>query len=249
MKTVLIGSGNVAFHFAKAFSATQQRIDAIFGRNIENLKQISDETSVPFSKQLPDADFYILAVSDRAVTEVSKLITKENCLVAHTSGSLPMDALQGNFRKGVFYPLQTFSKNKIPDFSEIPFFINAKNTEDQEVMINFARQISKNVMPADDEKRKYIHLTAVFGNNFVNHLFARAKEIADSQGIPFDFFFPLIKETINKIYEIEPKDAQTGPAVRNDQTILQMQERLLDGQKLEIYKTISTSIKEMYGLE
>jgi hypothetical protein len=53
----------------------------------------------------------------------------------------------------------------------------------------------KNVMFANDEKRKYIHLTAVFACNFVNHLFARAKEISDSQDIPFEYFLPLIDET------------------------------------------------------
>ncbi len=85
-------------------------------------------------------------------------------------------------RKSVFYPLQTFSKSKNLDYSKIPFFIDAENENDEEILKNLASKISKNVMIANDEKRKYIHLTAVFACNFVNHLYARAKEISDSQG-------------------------------------------------------------------
>lgn len=103
-------------------------------------------------------------------------------------------------------------------------------------------------MESSYEKRKYIHLTAVFACNFVNHLFARAQEISDSQEIPFSYFLPLIHETVDKINTLPPKDAQTGPAVRNDFRVLQLHEKLLKGTPLEIYKTLNQSIKEMYEL-
>ena len=168
-------------------------------------------------------------------------------MVAHTSGSVSREALSGNFRKSVFYPLQTFSKSKNLDYSKIPFFIDAENENDEEILKNLASKISKNVMLANDEKRKYIHLTAVFACNFVNHLYARAKEISDSQGIPFDYFLPLIDETTQKIHELEPKLAQTGPAIRNDEKVLKLHESLLtDEEKLKIYKTLNESIKKMY---
>jgi hypothetical protein len=79
-------------------------------------------------------------------------------------------------------------------------------------------------------------------------LFTRAKEISDSQEIPFDYFLPLIDETVQKIYEIEPRSAQTGPAVRNDKRILELHEQLLYGESLEIYKTMNHSIQKMYEL-
>ena len=115
--------------------------------------------------------------------------------------------------------------------------------------MNLAKKISSKAMLVDDEKRKYIHLTAVFSCNFVNHLFARAKEISDSQDIPFEYFLPLIEETVDKIHFINPKDAQTGPARRNDQKILQMHETLLENdEQREIYKIMNQSIKKMYEL-
>ena len=248
MQIVLIGSGNVAFHLAKAFSEAQIPISQIFGRNTTELQKISEQFSIPFSSEtIADADLYIISVSDSSIAEVSSLIKNENALVAHTSGSVSREALSGNYRKSVFYPLQTFSKSKNLDYSKIPFFIDAENENDEEILKNLASKISKNVMLANDEKRKYIHLTAVFACNFVNHLYARAKEISDSQGIPFDYFLPLIDETTLKIHELEPKLAQTGPAIRNDEKVLKLHESLLtDEEKLKIYKTLNESIKKMY---
>ena len=248
MQIVLIGSGNVAFHLAKAFTEAQIPISQIFGRNTTELQKISEQFSIPFSTEtLADADLYIISVSDSSITEVSSLIKNKNVLVAHTSGSVSREALNGNYRKSVFYPLQTFSKSKNLDYSKIPFFIDAENENDEEILKNLASKISKNVMLANDEKRKYIHLTAVFACNFVNHLYARAKEISDSQGIPFDYFLPLIDETTQKIHELEPKLAQTGPAIRNDEKVLKLHESLLtDEEKLKIYKTLNESIKKMY---
>lgn len=248
MQIVLIGSGNVAFHLAKAFTEAQIPVSQIFGRNTTELQKISEQFSIPFSTEtLADADLYIISVSDSSIAEVSALIKNENALVAHTSGSVSREALSGNYRKSVFYPLQTFSKSKNLDYSKIPFFIDAENENDEEILKNLASKISKNVMIANDEKRKYIHLTAVFACNFVNHLYARAKEISDSQGIPFDYFLPLIDETTQKIHELEPKLAQTGPAIRNDEKVLKLHESLLtDEEKLKIYKTLNESIKKMY---
>ncbi|QQV02599.1 MULTISPECIES: Rossmann-like and DUF2520 domain-containing protein [Chryseobacterium] len=249
MQTVIIGSGNVAYHLAKAFKQNNIPLSQIFGRNQNELQKISSELNIPYSTQdLEDADLYIISVNDQSIEEVSGIISKKNCLVAHTSGSLPKEILAGEYRKSSFYPLQTFSKSKFLDYRKIPFFIETENWEDQQLLTELASKISANVMESTHEKRKYIHLTAVFACNFVNHLFARAKEISDSQDIPFDYFLPLIDETIQKIHEIDPKSAQTGPAVRNDQRVLQLHEQLLKEESLTIYRTINNSIKKMYEL-
>lgn len=249
MQIVIIGSGNVAYHLAKAFTQKNIPLAQVFGRNTQDLKTISQELKIPVSTdQLYDADLYIICVSDQSVEAISRMITKEDCLVAHTSGSLPKEILAGPYRKSSFYPLQTFSKTKNLEYSKIPFFIEAENDEDQKLLTDLASEISESVMKSSHEKRKYIHLTAVFACNFVNHLFARAKEIADAQEIPFNYFLPLIDETVQKIHEIDPKSAQTGPAVRNDRRVLELHEQLLTDERLEIYKTMNHSIKKMYEL-
>lgn len=249
MQIVIIGSGNVAYHMAKAFTLKGVPLVQIFGRNEAELKKISEDVNVPYSSEhLEDADFYLICVSDNSVEDVSKLITKKDSLVAHTSGSLPKEILKGEYRKSSLYPLQTFSKLKELDYGKIPFFIEAENDEDRKLLSELASAVSEHVMESSYEKRKYIHLTAVFACNFVNHLFARAKEISDSQDIPFDYFLPLIDETVQKIHEIDPKKAQTGPAVRNDLRILELHEQLLKDESLEIYKTMNHSIQKMYEL-
>ncbi|MCC2590430.1 Rossmann-like and DUF2520 domain-containing protein [Chryseobacterium sp. MFBS3-17] len=249
MDIVIIGSGNVAYHLAKSCSRSHVKIAQIFGRNDAELSKISKELGIPYSTEtLADADCYLLAVSDHAVAEVSSRITKEDCLVAHTSGSLPVEELKGAYRKASFYPLQTFSRNREQDYSKIPFFIEAEYENDAEILKTLAGKISPHVFDSNFEKRKYIHITAVFACNFVNHLFARAQEISDAQDIPFSYFEPLIAETVNKIRELPPKDAQTGPAVRADHRVLELHEALLGGEHLAIYKTMNQSIKKMYDL-
>ncbi|WP_333851447.1 Rossmann-like and DUF2520 domain-containing protein [Epilithonimonas sp.] len=248
METVIIGSGNVAYHLAKAFTQNKLEVLQIFGRNEIELKKISEEFNIPFStEKLEDADFYLISVSDSSVEQVSDLIKNENALVAHTSGSLPLEILKGNYRKASFYPLQTFSKTKNLDYSKIPFFIEAENQIDEKSLFELASIISENVETSDYERRKYIHLTAVFACNFVNHLFARAKEISDSQDLDFNYFIPLIDETVEKIHHLEPKLAQTGPAVRGDERVLKLHEDLItDKEHLKIYQLMNESIKKMY---
>ena len=248
MKIVIIGSGNVAYHLAKAFTQNNIEVSQIFGRNEVELNKISEELNIPYStKDLDDADLYLISVSDSAVEQVSDLIKTEKALVAHTSGSLPIETLNGDYRKASFYPLQTFSKTKILEYSKIPFFIEAENQIDEKSLFELASLISDNVETSDYEKRKYIHLTAVFACNFVNHLFARAKEISDSQDLDFNYFIPLIDETVEKIHHLEPKSAQTGPAVRGDERILKLHEELItNDEHLKIYNTMNESIQKMY---
>ncbi|MBS1548807.1 MAG: DUF2520 domain-containing protein [Bacteroidetes bacterium] len=250
MKIILIGSGNVAHHLANAFTQNGVEVAQIFGRNKVELEKISQDFSIPFSTEiLGDADVYFVCVRDSAIGEVSEIIQKKDCIVAHTSGAVSRETLRGSYSKAVFYPLQTFSKNKILDYSAIPFFIDTDNEESQKIIASLARKISNKVALANDEKRKYIHLTAVFACNFTNHLYARAKEIADQQEIPFDYFLPLIDETTQKIHEMSPKIAQTGPAIRNDLSVLKAHQELIhDPDVLKIYTTLNHSIKKMYEL-
>lgn len=250
MKIVIIGSGNVAAHLARAFTQNKLAVEQLFGRNHLRLQEISTELAIPFSTEvLAEADLYLICVSDDAVAKVSETIVDKNALVAHTSGSLPLSVLKGSYRKASFYPLQTFSANKPLNYAEIPFFVEAEQQPDAQLLYELAQEVSPHVSFSSYEKRKYIHLTAVFACNFVNHLLARAKEISDSQDIPFDYFKPLIQETMEKIETLEPRLAQTGPAVRNDERVLQLHEALIkDEEQLIIYRTLNESIKKMYEL-
>jgi len=250
MKTVIIGSGNVAWHLAQAFKASGINLIQLFGRNQNNLKEISQKVNVPFSTEnLVEADFYLICTSDQSIREVSRQIPYENVLVAHTSGSLSREVLEGSYRKACFYPLQTFSKNTNLNYKEIPFFIDAGWENDNLLLLDFAKKISENVMRINLDQKKQIHLAAVFACNFVNHLYAQAKEICDENEIPFQYMIPLIRETAEKIEKNNPKNVQTGPAARQDEIVIDLQRNLISNPiQLEIYNILTHSIKKMYEL-
>lgn len=248
MKIVIIGSGNVAWHLIKAFADNGVAIHQVYGRNLKDLEEISVKFNVDVSTvYLKKADLYILAVKDEAITEISKIIINKNALVAHTSGSASINNLRGEYRKAVFYPLQTFSKTKNLVYNDIPVFIEAENSNDLKILTQLGSQVFNSVTVADSDKRKYIHLTAVFACNFTNHLFSKAKEIADLNHIPFEYFLPLINETVQKIKYLDPKEAQTGPAVRGDFDVLDAHRALItDEDAKNIYDTLNQSIINLY---
>ncbi len=224
---LVIGNGNVAFHLVKQFNA----IDKIECTQISSRK----------IESLPSADVAIIAVSDDAIAEVSSQI--DTNLVVHTSGGSHLNSLKNPKNKGVFYPLQSFSKSKEVDFSEIPICLEAESDSDYDLLEKIAKLISSKVYRIDSKQREIIHVSAVFANNFSNHMFSIADEICESNQIPFNILHPLINETVKKLSDLAPKEAQTGPAVRNDQETIKKHLLLLPDKYQLIYKRLTESIQ------
>jgi predicted short-subunit dehydrogenase-like oxidoreductase (DUF2520 family) len=245
ISVVIIGSGNVAQHLIKAFEKSNKiNVAQAFSRNKENLSELLDSTKITnVYSEIIHADLYIISVSDNAISEVSKNLPFHNKLVVHTSGSVAMTDLNDKNRKGVFYPLQTFSKSKEVDFREIPFCLETQNEADYQLLETVAESISDKIFNISSEQRKALHVAAVFVNNFVNHLYQIGNEICNENNIPFEILQPLISETSDKIKTLSPKEAQTGPAKRNDtQTINSHLNFLSDSTQKEIYKILTKSI-------
>src|SRR5690554_3377844 len=246
IKISLIGSGNLAHHLIQAFESNSEiELVQVFARRKESVQSnIPKEKIISDYKQLKQADLYIISVSDDAIVEVSEKFPFSDRLVVHTSGTKPIDILSGNNRKGVFYPLQTFSKSKVVNFKEIPICLETENPEDLKLLHKVGNLISDKVFEIDSEKRKALHVAAVFVSNFVNYLYYIGEEICQENDIPFELLRPLIVEVADKINYLNPKEAQTGPAKRDDlQTINAHLEFLKDNQeKREIYKLLSNSI-------
>jgi predicted short-subunit dehydrogenase-like oxidoreductase (DUF2520 family) len=193
---------------------------------------------------LAEADLYILAVSDDAITSVSSQLPFENKLVVHTSGSAPMTSLDNKNRKGVFYPLQTFTKGKAVDFKTIPFCLETQFENDYTLLEKVAKSISNNVFAIDSHQRKALHVAAVFVNNFTNHLYQLGNDICQENNVSFDILKPLILETANKILTLSPEAAQTGPAKRNDISTIAAHESFLTNENQSIiYKILTQSIQ------
>ena len=247
IKVSIIGSGNLAQHLIQAFQSNPSiELVQVVARNPKTVAHLLDSNRIISDYiQLKEADLYIIAVSDDAIAEVSTALPFENRLVAHTSGTVSIDSLDPKNHRAVFYPLQSFSKDKIVNFKTIPLCIEAENKKDVPTLKLIANAISDAVYDINSEQRKALHVAAVFVNNFVNHLYQIGNEICDANAIPFSILKPLIQETANKVATLSPKAAQTGPAKRNDiSTIAAHQQFLTDENQAAIYNLLTQSIQD-----
>lgn len=246
----IIGSGNVAQHLISVFQQTENiMLQQVFSRKRENINHlISDDKIVTHYSDLKTADITIISVTDDAIAEVSNQLPFENKLVVHTSGSVGLEAINAKNRKGVFYPLQTFSKSKVIDFKAVPICLETENESDYVVLESVAKTISDKVFKISSDQRQSLHVAAVFSCNFVNHLYQLGKEICDENNVPFEILMPLIQETADKIKTLSPLEAQTGPAKRNDQKTIEKHLCFLDDEnKKTIYQLLTQSIQKYNG--
>ncbi len=251
MKVILLGAGNLATHLGKALLDAGHDIIQVFSRTMESASALATMAGgapvVDISQVRGDADLYIFSVKDSVLADLIPRLCKgkENKVFLHTAGSMPMDVFQGMaLHYGVLYPMQTFSKEREVDFSEIPCFVEANDDYAQDVINEVAHSLSHRVYPLSSADRKYLHLSAVFACNFVNHFYAVSQQLLESHDIPFDVMLPLIDETARKVHQLSPLDAQTGPAVRFDENVIRSQAQLLRDNPLlkDIYERMSMSI-------
>jgi predicted short-subunit dehydrogenase-like oxidoreductase (DUF2520 family) len=255
-KISFIGSGNVATHLAKAFSKNGIIVHQIYSQTCDNSEVLAWQSNSVYTCNLDEldmnVDLFIFAVKDEVIKELSKFILQKNpqAKVVHTSGSVGIDVFDNADNTGIFYPLQSFSKTKKIDISAVPFLITSENTSFKNELIALAKLLSEKVYEYTDEQRKHLHIAAVFVNNFSNHLFALAQDYCEKHQIDYQLLMPLIHETITKIDTILPKQAQTGPARRNDHEIIEKHSSILkneDEHLYQIYQLLSNSILKMYN--
>jgi len=256
-KIALIGTGNVAWHLAIAFENAGHVITDVYSRKKENATDFSKalyhaEPTDALDFKKSTAEVFIMAVSDDAIeTLAQNLQLPANAILAHTSGAAGLNQLgySNTENTGVFYPLQTFSKHKKVNIESVLICIEGTNTDTETKLSVLAKSISSNVQLINSEKRKSIHLAAVFACNFANHMFTLSKELMNHQGLDFELLKPLIAETLNKSLEVGPDNAQTGPAKRNDLETLDKQHKALnnDPEVAELYRLISQHIINYYS--
>jgi len=246
-KVVFIGSGNVATHLAQAAINAGLEILGIYSRKSETASVLAKKHHAKWGNlseiDINIADIIIISVPDNAMNDVLMHIPQTNILTVHTSGSMDINILTGA-RVGVFYPLQTFSKSKKLNYRNIPIMLEAKQEEDVLLLEQLAQSISDKVYQINSTQRKKIHIAAIFSSNFTNYLFHIAADLLSKEDIPFGVIQPLIEETVEKLKELHPYHAQTGPAVRNDQETISrhLQELIEIPEYHEIYKIMSEHI-------
>lgn len=252
MKVVFIGAGNVATHLSMAMKNAGFSVRQIFSRSENSAKTLAEELNSNYTTDtkaiISDADIYVFSLKDDALPEIIAAIPSNNGLWLHTAGSVPMNIFHGyTTHYGVIYPMQTFSKQRKTDLSKVPFFIEG-NTEETENKVNdIALTLSTHVTRMTSDKRRYLHLAAVFACNFSNHMYALAAQILEKQNIDWKILQPLIDETANKLYAMKPEAAQTGPAIRYDRNVIERHLAMLEDNKTqELYAMISDSIHAQF---
>lgn len=253
-----LGSGKVAWHLAQALENAGHYLEEVWSRNSAHAEELVDHlyaarvhTSLDFSDS--KARIFILSVSDAAVEEVARqLILPQEAILVHTSGTLPMELLKtASLSYGVFYPLQTFSKHRSVSFDSVPFCLEAADKYTFMQLYKLASGLSKKVYEIDSQKRKVLHLAAVFACNFTNHMLRISGSILKEAEIDTKLLYPLIEETIEKSMEVGPENAQTGPAVRHDLEVMaaHIDQLELQPKWAELYYLISQDIMRLHELE
>lgn len=251
MKVVILGAGNLATRLSHEMHRKGMRIAQVFSQTETSAKTLAKRLGAmpitDLSAVDTDADLYIFAVKDSILESVLQQMNTTSGLWVHTAGSIPVELLeQYHDRCGVLYPLQSFSKIREVDFSVIPVFIEAQHAEDLKMLKKISGALTERVVELTSAKRKKLHLAAVFANNFANHMYAQAASILEDEGLKFDYLVPLIDETASKIHEMHPIDAQTGPAIRYDESVIEKHIQMLTNQdSRDIYAIVSKSIHKL----
>lgn len=249
MKISLIGAGNLATHLGIALIENNHQILQVYSKTFEHASLLGSRLNCPVTDKLldivSDADIYIIAVKDFAIQSIVESVDFGDRLVVHTSGAVPVSVFNICCKNhGVFYPLQTFSKEKGVNFKEIPILIEANKKRNQSVLMRLASTVSQVVIPVTSEERSRIHLAAVFACNFVNHFYYIAKQLLVDQQLTFDLLKPLILETTSKSLASDPGAVQTGPAVRNEKVVMDKHLKMLSHHPewARLYQLISENI-------
>lgn len=242
----IIGKGNVGTHLHKALKNSPLQID--FLSSVE-LRKVSSET-----------DCVLLTVRDEYIKNVTEslaeLMPDFKGIVAHCAGSMEMTILSPYFENyGVFYTLQTFSRNiEISSYSEIPVMVEGNTPEVEKELLNLGEFFSKDVKTMNSKARLILHLSSVFACNFVNAMYMISEEILSEEGISFDVIKPLIRQTATKVMSHSPSETQTGPAVRGDKSITDIHKKMLKESSLQeknmqevIYNVITNYIQNKFN--
>ena len=245
-RVIMLGSGNVATSLAMALKDNCEIVQ-IYSRTMDNAKTLAQKVgceAIDDLKKLDKkGDIYIISVKDDAIASIIDATPSNRALWLHTSGSTPIEVFKGKReRYGVLYPMQSFSKSRIVDMSEVHIFIEGNCDKVTREINDFASSISENVHKATSQERQQLHVAAVFACNFANHMFTLSSEVLSEAGLPFDAMLPLIKTTVEKLDHMTPQESQTGPAARGDIKIIEKHLSTLKGDKREIYKLLSSSI-------
>ena len=250
---ILIGAGNLASHLAPALTGAGYNLLQVYSRSEQSAMELAEKNNTKWTTDLgdldPEAEILIYAVSDSIMPQLFCQIELSKRIMIHTAGSIPADVFRGVARDyGVLYPVMTFSRGRDMDFRKVPVCIEGNNDNSLQVLEKMAGRLSNHVVHMDSEQRKKLHLAGIIASNFSNHMYRLSADYLREQDLDPVLLKPLIQETAVKILEMDPAEAQTGPARRNDTSVIEDHlEMLKDRPELQkLYTFVSDSITKSY---
>lgn len=252
MRISFIGSGNVATHLALAMYSRGHVIEQVWSRSIDHANLLAARVEAKpinkLSKLTGNANVYIIAVSDDALADVASNIQVKDALVLHTSGATPLDVLKScSSRYGVLWSPQTFVRDVALEYGQLPFCIEGNTAATEDDIAEFIGMISPHVYRTNLKQRLYLHLSAVFVNNFTNALYAIGQQICRDHKVPFEILHPLVLTTAKKLQWGDVRYQLTGPAVRKDQKTIDAHRQLLakDPETLALYDSLTALVQKL----
>jgi predicted short-subunit dehydrogenase-like oxidoreductase (DUF2520 family) len=250
MQISILGTGNVATVLGKSLKAADHEIVQVYGRDEAAAnalaKELGAEAVVDLHSVKKHVDLLLMAISDSAIAKIAEELHVDHVIVAHTAGSVSKEVLQKMSKNyGVFYPLQSLRK-EMQVMPDIPLLIDGNTAEVQTLLFDVAKDISTQVQLADDATRLKLHLAAVLVSNFTNHLFALADAYCIQENVDFKMLQPLMEETVLRLRNKQPNQVQTGPAIRHDQSTIDLHLQMLQSNPhlQNVYALLTKSIQE-----
>jgi predicted short-subunit dehydrogenase-like oxidoreductase (DUF2520 family) len=250
MKFSIIGTGNIAWFLGKRLVAAGHACAGVFGRDVNKARELASMLSANTIDDLTAvkdglADVCILAVSDTSIPEIATQLPLSNTTLIHTAGAVPITALPNAAHAGVLWPVYSISRTHLPDHRNIPCAWEASSAMAEEHILTIGSAVTDNLFHAAYEQRKWLHLSAVISNNFINHLLSVCEQICKDNQLPFSVLQPIIEQTFERIQHTSPSSLQTGPAARNDRSTIDRQLALLAERPewRDIYEAITRSIQ------
>ena len=248
----LIGTGNMAWFLAGRLRDAGFGCMGVYGRDADKAQELAERAGGPIIEWLEDlnddADCTIVAVSDHSIAEVANSLTLTNSVVLHNAGAVPLEIIN-NEHKAVLWFIYSILKTELPDHRAIPVMWEASSPKAANVVKAIGGAVSDIMMEGGAGKRQWLHLSAVFANNFTNHLVTICEKICQEQGLSFKLMMPILQQTLYRINYKSPAELQTGPAIRKDGTTIDKHIQLLaqHPQWQQVYQSLTSSIEDMYN--
>jgi predicted short-subunit dehydrogenase-like oxidoreductase (DUF2520 family) len=251
MTYTLIGTGNMAWFLATALKEAGYECMGVWGRTESSAAALAQMLGCAVIADLgsikDEYDCCILAVTDHIIGEKAAELNLVKTPVVHTAGAVSLDVIPAPNR-AVLWLIYSILKNDVPGHRNIPALVEANTPEARKAAARIARVISDMVHEVTGEQRQWLHLSAVMGNNFTNHLMTIVEQICKEQGVSFTLMLPILHQTFSRTVLMSPRDSQTGPARRGDDDTIARQTAMLENHPefQKIYAAISASIEAMY---